>query len=191
MGRTHSLSSRKSRASATRRRESKICQCPWPRSTKILIAAASACQQGHTRFGTRHAAAVTVGPLPWHACAARSLIKQLAHARRGSLSGCRWPFWRPQSWARSSAKKGGFSVTVLPDMQKLHAEGYLVSFRRRSRHMRRRRRHMRRRRRRLGPAGSFRPAGSIFPGAYFSVRPPYFPEIFLRKYLVFLQIYCI
>ena len=34
----------------------------------------------------------------------------------------------------------------------------------------------------LGPAGSFLPAGGIFPGAYFSVQPPYFLEIFHKKY---------
>ena len=37
-------------------------------------------------------------------------------------------------------------------------------------------------RRELGPAGSFLPAGGIFPGAYFSVQPPYFLEIFHKKY---------
>ena len=39
---------------------------------------------------------------------------------------------------------------------------------------------------RLGSAGSFLPAGGIFPGAYFSVQPPYFLEIFRKKYFFYI-----
>ena len=41
----------------------------------------------------------------------------------------------------------------------------------------------------ISSAGSFLPAGSIFPGAYFSVRPPYFRENFHRKYF-FIRLRC-
>ena len=37
----------------------------------------------------------------------------------------------------------------------------------------------------LGTAGCFLPFGSIFPAAYFSVRPLYFREIFRRKFIFF------
>ena len=40
--------------------------------------------------------------------------------------------------------------------------------------------------RELGSAGSFLPAGGIFPGAYFSVQPPYFLEIFRKKYFFYI-----
>ena len=48
------------------------------------------CQRTHTQCGTRHAAAVTAGALPLHACAEWSLRKQLAQDRRGSLSDVSW-----------------------------------------------------------------------------------------------------
>ena len=69
-----------------------VLACTWPRGTRNLIAAASACRETHIPVGQRPAARATGGPLWWRACAART-------AASGSSSGSQRSCKRPSGAA--------------------------------------------------------------------------------------------
>ena len=71
----------------------------WPRGTKNLIAAASACRKTHTPVGQRLATRAIAGPLWWRACAARAVASDAANCGQHCCkrsSGAPQPFSAPE-----------------------------------------------------------------------------------------------